>query len=141
VKSTLKFFSVLLIFAISFTSVTFAEKYDTYLDDVKFLIESVLREEDYNMVYGNESGFVIYTATDGLLGGAIAVMNGTIDYSEWESYINATIDYANSIAHFIELVGIENPNLLFIVVDEYSHEMPLLAICNGKVVYNIVYTI
>lgn len=137
----LKVFSILLIITVPFSSVAFTEEYDTYLDEVRAMVESIVKKSDYYRVEGNESGFVIWVAEDGLVNATLAYILGVRDYSEWESRINVTVDFVNSIANFIAVCGIENPNLLFIIVDDLTYQVPLLIVCNGEVVYNCAYTV
>lgn len=139
-KKLLIWVFVLLTFTTLFSASAFAENESANMETIKSIVARPLEEFYYHKIEGNETGFIIQIAEEGLSLGAVSVLYGFTDRSEWEDYVNVTLDYANSISDLLIALGIENPNVLFIVLDDLELKSTLLAIYNGKVIYDFTYT-
>lgn len=139
-KKFLRFVSLLLIITTLFSSTALAQSNTDTFSTTKALLEKILEQNYYYKLEGNESGFVIHISEEGIANACVSLMYGLNDRESWNSYVNSTIDYANSISDFLITCGIENPNLLFIVLDDLKFNSTILAIYNGNVIYDFTYT-
>lgn len=117
-------------------AVPLASAETTTLDTFKALLETTLASHSYYDVELNESGVVIRVAQDGLANAALCITYGLQDYSDWESFRNVTVDYANSIYELIQVADLTATNCLYMLIDDISMDTTLLAIYNGQVIYD-----
>lgn len=130
----------LMVILFSLAPASLAETEENKITIVKSLIETSLQDKDYYSLSCSKSGFIVKIAGDGVAYTAASYMMAGYDETkqEWVDYKNSVVEYAKSIQNFIEVAGIENPNLLFMVVDEYEFSSILLAIFNGEIIYDIL---
>lgn len=129
-----------LLFALvcSFATNASADNSTDFHGTIRKLLERALVDNSYYKIEGNDSGYYICVSQNGIMDATAAVMVGVKSHDSWQQYINVAVDYANSIQNFLEVAGVKNPNLLFVVVDDYGLNIPLLIICNGNVIYDYV---
>lgn len=103
-----------------------------------FVLDSFGEDDEYfyyDIDY-NESGFTIYMAESDAFVIAAAVKLGLYDYELWESYATSMAEWVSSLQAVIEACELENSNLLFVLLDEWSHDEVVLIIYNGTVLYS-----
>ena len=141
-KNMIRFVAVLLLIFAICSSYAFAESesidYHAIVDMLQYICE--YSGYDYCKIEANESGFIIQVAQDGIYLYFLAMIYGMVDRSTWEEYVEINVNAANAISDTITACGIENPNLLFVLLDDRTHDASLLTICNGSVIYDYSYT-
>lgn len=137
-KAFKRFIALLLVFFCSFTTIAFADNSSDFHSSVKKMLETLLKEFDSYQIEGNDSGYYICISFDGIMDAIAAVMVGQKSHDDWQKFINVTVDYANSIQNFLNVAGVQNPNLLFVVIDDCGFNIPLLIICNGEIIYDFM---
>ena len=135
-KKLFCFVSVLLLLTGLFSPPAFATNETVDLSTIKSLLVSLLEQQYYYSLEGNESGFIVKISEEGIAKRAVSVLYGAIDRKEWKNKVSLVVDYANSISNFLSACGIENPNLLLIVLDDIEYKTTILAIYNGAVIYD-----
>jgi len=135
-KLLLRTISLLLVVSCAFSATAFAET-DLHAN-IKKLLSTAMQDFYYHRIEGNESGYVIRRADEGAANVALLTASGALPRSVWQSYIDSTLVYVNSISDFLDACGAEGGNLLFLVVDDYNFDFILLAFYNGTLIYDYV---
>lgn len=131
-----KCISVLLVIVCMFAPSVHAETTVDLHENIRGLLEMTLQDFPHYEIVGNDSGYIIRIASDGFGLSAMLTSIGLQTRANWKDNIDSVIEWANSISEFIKVCGVENPNLLVIVVDEFSYDETILAIYNGKVIFD-----
>lgn len=128
--------SVLCVVVLLVPSISSAEPNVNHIDTIKALLESLVEDYYYSKVECNESGFIIQIAHEGLSWGMLSVSAGLTDYEVWARCKESIIAFTNSTAELIKSCGIDEPNLLIVLLDDLTLETTYLAVYNGIVIYD-----
>lgn len=135
-KKLLRRIALLLVLSCLFAPATLADSTTDLHSSIRGLLSNAMKDHYYYKIEGNESGYVIRIADEGIAAAVLSTAIGLSPREDWQAYSNSIINWANSISNFIKECGVENPNLLFILVDDWQMEETLLAIYNGTVIFD-----
>lgn len=110
-------------------------------DTIKTLIESTISDSfDYYKVEGDETGFTIDLAGDGVTSFVmLAKANGEDETNEeWVGLKESMMGMYNSLYEMIETFGMEDPTLMISVLNDTNTENYLLVILNGSFIYDVM---
>ena len=109
---------------------------------VKFGLEDALSNQSYRKVQCNESGIIVWMADEGTADKVADFLTAGYD-SECEPWMNfkqKSIGLFNSIRSFAVDNGVDDPQLMFLLVDDINFETVLLAIKNEEIIFDIMRT-
>lgn len=135
-KKSLCFFLFLVILALAIPFSASAATEEPPIESIKAVLETMFEDVYYAKIDCNETGVIIRTSDEGIGTGVLAVEFGLADYEVWADLRTVTVDFANSIYFFLKECGIKDPNLLYVIVDDWTQDTIFLAIYNGKIVYD-----
>ena len=134
--------AIVLVFLSGATAETTAQTQTEALRIVKHGLEDVFSGQIYSKVQCNESGIIVWMADEGTaekVAGFLAVgYNETCE--NWVQFKGKSVNLYNSIRTFAIDNGIEEPNVLFVLVDDINFETVLMAIRNEEVIFDIMCT-
>lgn len=133
-----RFTALLLVLFCSISAIAYADDSSDLHSTIRGLLEPILENFVSYQIAGNDSGYYICVTHDYAFDVAGLVMMGIESYDAWASFVDSTISFADSIEYFLRAACVENPNLVFVVIDDYGFNTPILIICNGEVVYDFV---
>jgi len=137
-KHTSRFLAILIAITFVFSAPVSAEQESDLHSNIHSLLELLFKDSYYYKIEGNESGYVIYVAYEGVAASVFLTEMGMLPRDYWQEYIDATVEWADSISEFLAVCGAENPNVLFILVDDFEMKETLLVIYNGQVIFDYV---
>jgi len=137
-KRFARFISLLLVLVCFCATIASAEDSTDIHSNIKKLLENTLTGYSSFTIEGNDSGYYIIVTYDGMIDATAAVMVGLKPREDWQRYVDSATNYAKSVQNFLTIAGVKNPNLLFVVMDDYGFNFPLLIISNGVVVYDFI---
>ena len=109
---------------------------------VKNGLEKALSQQIYCKVQCNESGIIVWMADEGTADTLTSLFAAGYDETNdsWVEFKNKIIGLYNSIHEFAIANGIENPDILYTLVDDINFETVLLAVYNGEIIFDIMQT-
>lgn len=135
----------LVLLVLSLFSVATAETTQTQADalkTVKFGLEKLFSKQSYYKVQCNESGIIVWLADEGTADKVADFLTAGHDatFEHWVNFKEKTINLYNSILSYAVDNGVENPRLLFLLVDDINFETVLMAIRDEEIIFDIMNT-
>ena len=108
---------------------------------IKSFLETMLADSfDYSLVEGDETGFTISVAINGLTAEVYTAKTAGYDenYGPWVDAKNSMLEAYNATYELLITMGMENPSLMMIVLNDTNHDNYLLAMYAGSIVYDVM---
>ena len=108
---------------------------------IKSLLETMLVDAfDYTLVEGDETGFTISVAINGLTAEVYAAKTAGYDenYAPWVEAKNSMLEAYSATYELLVSLGMENPSLMMIVLNDTNYDNYLLAMYENSIVYDVM---
>ena len=108
------------------------------IEFIKNTLKEALSQYSYSEVSGDQTGFTITVASDGLAEAiAITKEHPTQEYKAiWEENKQILLESYEKTYSILETAGMKDPSLMLNVVNDLNHDYILLSIINHQVVYD-----
>lgn len=111
------------------------------VEAIKTMLESILADSfDYFNVEGDETGFTLYMATDGLAADIVAAKAAGYDetYEPWATSRDSIVGLYDSTYELLETFGMKDPSVTLIIVNDANTENYLLVVYDKMIVYDVM---
>lgn len=111
------------------------------MEEFKALVDEAMLEnfDDYGSYYDSEGALNLEITTEGIVDMVMEARNGNQELIDsWNEMIESLIASNNTLVESAKLFNLENPSVVFNILNDANKEKLLLCIRNGEVEYDVL---